>query len=85
MKPNETGPWFARVNLKLVQAPGSIPSSIRIRAGETFYLDGHEGFDSGMAQRLGQIVLHDPTGPQPELLQEPAPAPRRRRSRKVTE
>ena len=77
----ETGPWLARVNLMLTQAPGSIPSTLRIRAGEVFCLDGDEGFDLAMAQKLGQVVAYDADVPQPELLQKPTPLPPPRRRR----
>ena len=80
MNPNaESGPWLARVNLIVTQASGSIPSVLKIRAGEKFVLDGTEAFDLEMAQRLGQVVLYDEAGLQPDLLQEPTPLPRRRR------
>ena len=82
MSPNtESGPWLARVNLVVTQAPGSTPSVIKIRAGEKFMLDGTEAFDLEMARRLGQVVLYDEAGPQPDLLQEPIRlgGPRRRR------
>ena len=83
MSPNaETGPWLARVNLLMQQAPGSVPSTIRIKAGGLFYLDGTEGFDFAMALNLGHIVAHEPDGPQPTLLQQPKSPPRRRRRAK---
>ena len=78
----ETGPWLARVNLLMQQAPGNVPSVIRIKAGQRFFLDGTEGFDLQMALNLGQVVMDNPDVPTPPLLQEPKAPPKRRRGAK---
>ena len=56
---------YYRANVKLLipNAPGTIPSSVRVEAGETVILDGTEPLNVPMMLQVGAITLLD--GPPP--------------------
>ena len=80
-KANEV--WYLALRkLLMVQGPGAVPSSIRIRKGERFALDGNEPIDIEELIRLRAVKVYeesDATWAQTELKN--APKPRRRRNR----
>ena len=75
--------WYIALrNLHIKQAEGVVPSSIRIRTGQRFQLDGDEGVSADDLLQLGAMKLYDESDREwadTELAN--APKPRRRRRR----
>ena len=75
--------WYiALKRLLMVQGPGVVPSSIRIRKGERFALDGNEPVDIEELIRLKAVKVYEESDAgwaQAELAN--APNPRRSRNR----
>ena len=73
--------WYIALrNLHIKQGEGVVPSSIRIRTGQRFQLDGDEGVDAEELVRLNAIKIYDESDrdwADGELAS--APKPRRRR------
>jgi hypothetical protein len=51
--------WLiALVRLKILNAPGSVPSSIKIEPGQRFQLDGDEAVDAEQLLNNGAIAVY---------------------------
>jgi hypothetical protein len=74
--------WYlALKKLLMVQGPGAIPSSIRIRRGQRFALDGDEPVDIEELIRLKAVKVYedsDAEWAQGELAKAPRPQRRNR-------
>jgi len=72
--------WLiALVRLNILNAPGSIPSSTKVEAGQRFQLDGDESVNAERLFSTGAIAVYDGSPEQKALLVRSAAAIKKKR------